>query len=597
MMKKFMGWIPAVLALLALNLHAQLDEEVFKATMKEVDSGGIYLNYVNQTGIGQNLNRAIDGVMQSGILQGTSDDQNAQILSAVKLALRLISLESYKAQATSGVTEKAQAGDSMYFYKSFLYTGSEPQGLAFDLVPRRNQPFAMLKDIPYNTRLAVGGHITPDAAWQKIALELSREPNPQFKNFPAFFEALFEQQTQVKLSELLKSIEGEYTILITSSGTPNEPVFRLMAAVTDKDGMLGKLLKAKLPPNFQRAGDSVIQFPPLPDAPGWIEPKLLIENGKITLVSHPDVLAEIKTAETTGLLKSSADFAKGIPQEGLGYLYLDINQSIIDILAAVSGEDTIKQLLTIITPPRLYAVTSKLDNGYLTRFRSNYSVMQLQTLPWAIWTIAILSNASDFTGLVQNSDNRFQEYENRYHSSQGFVVGKYIQENFPNQKVLVLFETDYEINPRTRIFIDGLKAGGGAELNIKADTLRLNTSQTEQELGLPLFERMTAADFDKILASHKDCGVVISCLGLPRDHAKLNYWNDNAAPKLILVNSFDLRNHDKLLNDGKISALVAVGPDARFTEDAPPKAPQDAFNTRYILIDKKNTGNYKALFR
>lgn len=594
MMKKHVvGWILAALALLAVNLRAQSDEALFNATVKQVDSGGIYLNYVNQRGMEQSLNRIIDGIMQSGILKGMSGAQNTQFQSAAKIALRLIGLESYKAQATSCITEKAQAGDPMYLYKNFLYTGSDPQGIGFDLVSRLNRPFAMFKNLPFNTRLAIGWHLTPDAAWQKIALELKRESNPQFKDFPAFFEALFEQQTQIKLSELLKSIEGEFAVLITSSGTPDEPVFRLMATVTDQNGLLGKLLKTKLPPDFLRVGENIILLPPLSYAPKWLEPRLLIENGKVILVSHTAVLEEIKTAETTGLLKASADFIKDIPQEGLAYLYLDINQSIIDMLAAASGEKEIKQFLSLLTPPRVYAVTSKLDDGYATRSRSNYSLLQLQTLPLSIWTVVMLYN----TDIFQSPNNRFMEYENRYHASQGIILGKYIQENFPDRKVLVLLETDYAVNPRTKIFVDGLKAGSGTDLNIETDTLHLTNQQSEQELPLPLFEQMTAADFDKALDAHNDCGVVISCIGLPRDVTKLKSWNASERPKIIILNAFDMRNYDSLIRDGKISAIVAVGPDARFTEDEPPQDPQAAFNTRYILIDKKNVKDYEMLFK
>lgn len=205
------------------------------------------------------------------------------------------------------------------------------------------------------------------------------------------------------------------------------------------------------------------------------------------------------------------------------------------------------------------------------------------------------------TDILGNTGNRYQEYENRYHSSQGFVLGKYIQENFPGQKVLVLLETDYARNPRTQILLDGLKAGAGGNLNVEADTLELAARPTNPEMDpgmeMPLFELMTAADFDKALETHKDCGVVISGIGLPRDAAKMKLWKAKERPKLVLLNAFDMRNYDSLITGDMISAVIAIGPEAKFTEDAPPRDPQAAFDVRYVLIDKKNVADYERLFR
>jgi hypothetical protein len=205
------------------------------------------------------------------------------------------------------------------------------------------------------------------------------------------------------------------------------------------------------------------------------------------------------------------------------------------------------------------------------------------------------------TDILGSASNRYQEYENRYHSAQGFVLGKYIQENFPGQKVLVLLETDYATNPRTKILTDGLKAGAGSNLDIETDTLvlpgRSGGSEMEPGMEMPLFEMMTAADFDKALTTHKDCGVVISSIGLPRDAAKMKLWSQKDRPKVLLLNAFDMRNYDNLLNHDMINAIVAIGPEAKFTEDAPPRDPQAAFGVRYVLIDKKNVGEYERLFR
>ncbi len=205
------------------------------------------------------------------------------------------------------------------------------------------------------------------------------------------------------------------------------------------------------------------------------------------------------------------------------------------------------------------------------------------------------------TDILGNPTNRFQAYENTYHASQGVVLGKFIKANFPDKKVLVLLETDFNTNPRTKILVDALKEGAGGNLNVETATLQLANRPNTPEMGMemPLFEMMTAADFDKALESYKDCGVVISCIGLPRDIQKMKVWSqkDDVRPKVLLLNAFDMRGYDKMIERGMISAIVAVGPDAKFTEDAPPRDPQAAFDVRYVLIDKSNIEKYANMFR
>ncbi len=204
------------------------------------------------------------------------------------------------------------------------------------------------------------------------------------------------------------------------------------------------------------------------------------------------------------------------------------------------------------------------------------------------------------TDILGSPSNRFQEYENRYHASQGNVLGKYIQKNFPGKKVLVLLESDYNTNPRTKILEDALKAGAGENLDVVTDTLvlanRPNTPEADMGMEMPLFELMTAKDFDNALDAHKDCGVVISSIGLPRDAQKMKLWKAKDRPAVILLNAFDMRGYDNLIKAGMVSAIVAVGPDAKFTEDAPPRDPQAAFDVRYVLIDKDNIDKYANMF-
>ena len=203
------------------------------------------------------------------------------------------------------------------------------------------------------------------------------------------------------------------------------------------------------------------------------------------------------------------------------------------------------------------------------------------------------------TGIFGNSNN-FMEIENRYYASQGHVVGEYVNKNFSGKKVLVLMDRGYDKNPRTEVLMQAIKAGAGSNLDVTADTLTLPNARKGAEgedFEMPLFEVMTAKDFDAVLDKHKDAGVIISTIGLPRDANKMVLWKKKDRPKLILLSASDMRGYDALLKTDMIAAIVVVGPDAKFTEDAPPKDIQKTFDLRYVLIDSQNVDKYANMFR
>ncbi|MFA7230608.1 MAG: hypothetical protein WC071_05010 [Victivallaceae bacterium] len=195
---------------------------------------------------------------------------------------------------------------------------------------------------------------------------------------------------------------------------------------------------------------------------------------------------------------------------------------------------------------------------------------------------------------------QFQKIENQYYASQGFVIGKFIAKNFSGQKVLVIADPGFEKDLRVNGLVDAIKQGAGESTNVVVDTIQLANKPKQQEgapMDMPLFELMTAKDFDSALASHSDCTVVISTVGLPRDAGRMKLWNMPEAkrPKLILMGIPDPTGMKAAITKGLISAIVTISPTAKFTEDAPPSDLQETFNLRYVLIDKDNLSKYANL--
>ncbi len=198
---------------------------------------------------------------------------------------------------------------------------------------------------------------------------------------------------------------------------------------------------------------------------------------------------------------------------------------------------------------------------------------------------------------------QFRQIEDRYYASQGNVIGKYIAKNFADQKILVIAERNFSKDPRVNVLVDAIKEGMGGKADIQVDTVELaNPPKVPQGapemMDMPLFETMTAKDFDNAVQKHPDCTVILSTIGLPRDNNKMKLWVMDSAkrPKVLLMGAADLRGIADSIKRDLITAVITISPDAKFTEDAPPSDPQKAFDIRYVLVNKANIDKYSKLF-
>jgi hypothetical protein len=209
------------------------------------------------------------------------------------------------------------------------------------------------------------------------------------------------------------------------------------------------------------------------------------------------------------------------------------------------------------------------------------------------------------TGIFGDSGaDKFLQIENQFYAAQGNVVGQFIDKNYPGQKVLIVADLNYAKDPRTNILVEALKVGMGGKGTVDVDTVEPTNvpkapanapaGSPPPAMDLPIFEIMTAKDFDAAINKHPDCGVVISTIGLPRDNAKMKLWTATAdkAPKLILMGAMESTGVSEKIKKDKIAAIVCVAPDAKFSEDAPPADPQKAFDSRYLLVTKANIDKY-----
>ena len=221
----------------------------------------------------------------------------------------------------------------------------------------------------------------------------------------------------------------------------------------------------------------------------------------------------------------------------------------------------------------------------------------------------------------------FTNIENQYTASMGDALGKFIAKEYPDQKILIIGERNYEKDPRISILTKSITDAMGGKADIQVDTIQLSAKQparpgapvappsapgtpgnpgagpagpgAQMMLEMPLMEVMTPKDFDNTLEKYSACPVVISMIGLPREKIKMKLWKMDAAkrPKVILYGEMDTRNIKDAIKNGVIAALVTTNPEFKYTEDMPPADLQKAFDLRYVLITKANLDKYGSLFR
>jgi len=201
------------------------------------------------------------------------------------------------------------------------------------------------------------------------------------------------------------------------------------------------------------------------------------------------------------------------------------------------------------------------------------------------------------SGTFGGSNAGMIESENHFYASQGYMVGKFITKNIPGAKVLVIENKEYKKSKREIAFLAALKDGMGNN-NITAVALTLLNppkrpkGMPEDMPMMPMMEMMTSKDFDATIAANSDKNVVVSVIGLPQNAGKMKLWKMPAAtrPKLILIGG-GMGGAIKMgpaIKKGMISALVTIGPKAKFDDEGAPSSYEDAFKKRYILIDKSN---------
>ena len=186
------------------------------------------------------------------------------------------------------------------------------------------------------------------------------------------------------------------------------------------------------------------------------------------------------------------------------------------------------------------------------------------------------------------------ENEMRFARSTTVILGRKLAEVKPGANVLIVVEDDTAQNPRQDTLIAGLREGFGSAITnvtIKSPPVQKPKGGPE-DYSMPMMELMKADDFNKLFDQNRSCNLIITMIGLPYDFPKLNLWKQfeqdpKKTPLLCLMNA-DISMMYPAIKSGLVPAAVTHNPDARYTEEAAPVDPQQAFDKRYLLITTEN---------
>lgn len=379
-MRKFNIGLLLLGVMLSVSVRAQTNEEIYRDTIKQVDTAGLSLEYVRHVNTSAKLLEKLSSILQ---VAGNQKPANAPFIPMVQMGIgfffKLLNVDAVQAHAISCVYNEADK-EFPYLYKSFAYTGNNPQGLGYEFYSRTNQPFRKLTAIPPNTLIAFGGHLTLDSAWDYLVGEFAKDPS--FQQLPAVMTATLEQKTGVKLPEILKTLRGEFFFLLTSSGTAENPVYRIIWSLPDAEGTLARLLEQfSDKPEVSKVSDNVYAIE-APDSASGLNPQITVGDKRIMIVSDPAAMPEINLNVQGGLK---------VPEQGIMYSYISIDEATVRGFGKRIPAEQLNLFKTFIGFPRIYCVASVGPLGYQANTRTNIELPQFGSfIPLGISAGALL---------------------------------------------------------------------------------------------------------------------------------------------------------------------------------------------------------------
>ncbi|MBT3378380.1 MAG: hypothetical protein HN742_35005 [Lentisphaerae bacterium] len=192
--------------------------------------------------------------------------------------------------------------------------------------------------------------------------------------------------------------------------------------------------------------------------------------------------------------------------------------------------------------------------------------------------------------IIQDSE----AYETACKTASGQHLGHLLGTEFSGTKTLLVTKspslTDGEGDSA---FQKGLAEGLAANAPVSGEaTVPRPTPPEVTDRGVRVekaFDYLTPAFFDETVATHPQCGLIVSTTGLPKELGKLRFWKKKSAerPKVVLINT-PLVPLLKPLKLGLISAIVVNHPNMQGRIDLVGRQPKEVFEASYLVVRAEN---------
>ncbi len=367
-MKKFLAILFSIL--ISFNLisaNTELSQQTaFDATMKEIDLGGLALQYQKLDNLEATATSLADLLLMNAANSKIPQFQLELFSKTLHEIIKKANLNEIK---SIGASVK-QINNSTFISKSFILTADNPQGVLYDAIGRVNRPFNYLNIVPENAILAGSSHIDMAVIYNSIY-------NNYLKNDPmaSQYIQLLEMQLGMPFADFMKSLSGEYVYFATTEITENNVSLQGLIRIPDNNGNLTKFLKTLL-----QTEDNIVNLP-IREADGMVAPILVFGNKSVIISTNQIALDQSIKAQDSGknirTIAKFAEYGKYLANNGISQFYLALDDSQVQLLNSLLISNNINEKFE---PIYLTTESTVQKNGYKSIAVSSFNMASIDEM-------------------------------------------------------------------------------------------------------------------------------------------------------------------------------------------------------------------------
>ncbi|MBR7127233.1 MAG: hypothetical protein IKD09_01460 [Lentisphaeria bacterium] len=367
-MKKFLAILfSSLISFNLISANTELSQQAaFDATMKEIDLGGLALQYQKLDNLEATATSLADLLLMNAANSKIPQFQLELFSKTLHEIIKKANLNEIK---SIGASVK-QINNSTFISKSFILTADNPQGVLYDAIGRVNRPFNYLNIVPENAILAGSSHIDMAVIYNSIY-------NNYLKNDPmaSQYIQLLEMQLGMPFADFMKSLSGEYVYFATTEITENNVSLQGLIRIPDNNGNLTKFLKTLL-----QTEDNIVNLP-IREADGMVAPILVFGNKSVIISTNQIALNQSIKAQDSGknirTIAKFAEYGKYLANNGISQFYLALDDSSVQLLNSLLISNNINEKFE---PIYLTTESTVQKNGYKSIAVSSFNMASIDEM-------------------------------------------------------------------------------------------------------------------------------------------------------------------------------------------------------------------------